>query len=61
MYYEINVLYDGTHYFATAPRSLTDAESASYLIEHFRRIFPESEGYKVMCSVVTTISEETGF
>ncbi len=47
MYYEINVTQHGTHYFATAPRSITTREKAHTLLSHFQDAFPRSEGYKI--------------
>jgi hypothetical protein len=48
MFYEINISKDGTHFFATAPRSI---QTTGALIEVFSVLdykFPETEGYKLM-------------
>lgn len=47
MYYEINVSLYGSHYFATAERSLTFRSKALMMAEKFRIIYPSSEGWKV--------------
>lgn len=54
MNYEINVSLHGKHYFATAPRSLTNLPDAIWMKAHFVKIFPEEEGYKVRLSRITT-------
>lgn len=50
MYYEINVALNGRHFFATAPRSLTDEKAARTMFELFRAKFPEAEGYSLTLS-----------
>jgi len=47
MSYEINVSLNGRHYFATHTRSLTYEPDALALFEHFKKLFPESEGYEL--------------
>lgn len=47
MYYEINVSKDGKHYFATAERSILDMDKLRTVYNHFKKLFPESEGYKL--------------
>lgn len=46
-YYEINVTYVGRHYFATAPRSLTDLGRAQEVYEDLIERFPRAEGFRV--------------
>lgn len=50
MYYEINVSKDGVHYFATAPRSITDEGKFKKLIKHFDTLFLAEDGYKISAS-----------
>jgi hypothetical protein len=45
MYYEINVAYNGVHYFATADRSLRTKAEALQMYRHFTRLFPKEMGY----------------
>ena len=47
MYYEINVSLYGSHYFATAERSLTFRSKALLMADKFRIVYPASEGWKV--------------
>lgn len=58
MYYEINVAFEGKHYFATAARSLTDQVKAERMFEHFTRVFPQGLGYKVTMYRYETIGRE---
>lgn len=50
MPYEINVSFNGTHYFATAERSLTDKIKAYDVHADLCLRFPSSEGFKVTAS-----------
>ncbi len=43
--YEINVSYKGTHFFATATRSLTHLEKANDMYKLFELLFPVEDGY----------------
>lgn len=61
MYYEINVSLHGVHYFATAKRSLTNETVAEAAYNHFKRLFPESEGYKVRCTQYETVGRAVSF
>jgi hypothetical protein len=49
MYYEINVVKNGSHFFATHQRSLPVGEEkkVAEIIERLRAAFPESEGYEI--------------
>lgn len=47
MHYEINVSKNGQHYFATAPRSLTEGVVAHDMAAEFLVRFPKSEGFVV--------------
>lgn len=47
MYYEINVVKDGKHFFATAERSITNLEQCKKVLKEFQKFFKESEGYKI--------------
>lgn len=48
MYYEINVSLNGTHFFATAPRSLTTKEDARAVLAEFDKVFTEERGFVIM-------------
>ena len=45
--YEINVVKDGRHYFATHERSLTDTKAAENALKDFKKRFPEEEGFLI--------------
>jgi hypothetical protein len=47
MYYEINVSFKGTHFFATAERSLTTEHDCRIAYEIFKSKFPVTEGYEI--------------
>lgn len=47
MEYEINVAKNERHYFATHERSLRTRGEALDMARHFKRLFPESEGYEI--------------
>lgn len=55
MYYEINVALNGRHFFATAPRSITDKHTACAIMVLFREKFPEVDGYDVTCTLWETV------
>lgn len=61
MHYEINVAHKGRHYFATNERSLTDSDKARQAFEHFKELFPESEGYKVQVRCCMSTSYEVSW
>jgi hypothetical protein len=46
MHYEINVSKHGSHFFATAPRSLTCKKAAAEMLGYFRNRFPVAEGFE---------------
>lgn len=46
-YYEVNVSKDKSHFFATAPRSLTNKTMAYEVFNVLVAKFPKHEGYKV--------------
>lgn len=48
MYYEINVSKNGSHYFATAERSIQTHEKAVKMYEQFTALFPKEDGYNIM-------------
>ena len=50
MYYEILVVKNGRHYFATAERSLTDFHAFKVVLKEIIKRFPESEGYEISAS-----------
>lgn len=54
MNYEINVVRNGKHYFATHPRSLTDPNTIREVADDFRKRFPASEGFRVIVYRVET-------
>lgn len=47
MPYEINVSLNGTHYFATAPRSLVTTQQVEKAYRDFEKRFPKSEGFEL--------------
>lgn len=50
MSYEINVSLNGSHYFATAKRSLTTASATTKMALDFKQRFPAQEGFKISVS-----------
>ena len=46
-HYEITVVRNGQHYFATAERSLTTEREATACFNHLCQLFPASEGYSL--------------
>lgn len=46
-HYEINVAYNGRHFFATAEHSFTTSEQAKEALRIFTERFPESDGYSI--------------
>jgi hypothetical protein len=46
-YYDINVSYNGSHFFATSERSCTTKKEAQLVFIILAEKFPESEGYKI--------------
>lgn len=58
MYYEINVAYNKQHYFATAPRSLTNEEKANVVFKHLKQLFPEADGFTVTMYRYETVGKE---
>lgn len=46
-HFEINVALNGSHLFATAPRSCVSERKARTVYAEIRARFPESEGYSV--------------
>lgn len=57
MYYEINVSFNGIHFFATAPRSIDNDIKLAQVLSLFDRKFPESEGYKIMVELNPEVSQ----
>lgn len=51
MYYEINVSLNGTHFFATAERSITDKTKLKIVHRELTQRFPESDGFSITTSV----------
>ena len=47
MYYEINVSLNGSHFFATAERSITGEWELNKVLPVIKEKFPESEGYEI--------------
>lgn len=56
MYYEINIALNGTHFFATAKRSISTKQKLEQVAKVLIAAFPESEGY----SISATRQEELG-
>lgn len=52
-YFEVNVSLNGKHFFATAPRSLTDLDSAKRVYRELRDRFPAKEGFVLKCTYWT--------
>ena len=50
MYYEINISKDGSHYFATAERSITDRRKLKEVYNKLKKSFPNEEGYEILVS-----------
>lgn len=50
MYYEINVVKDGVHFFATHERSITSSQQLRVVLKVFMDKFPTEEGYMLMIS-----------
>lgn len=61
MHFEINVSKNGLHYFATAPRSLTDWDAAKAATVNFRVRFPTAEGFEIMCTYWETSGKRCTF
>ena len=53
-YFEINVVRNGRHFFATAPRSITTFGEMVEAYEIFKEKFPKSEGYKISATHYAT-------
>lgn len=47
MYYEINVSCNGSHFFATAPRSITSVGHLKWLHRAFKEKFKVEDGYEI--------------
>lgn len=50
MYYEINISQHGSHYFATAERSITTKDKAKEVLSTLLEKFPKSEGFQISIS-----------
>jgi len=61
MFYELNVSLNGSHYFATHERSLTNKADAKAAYTHFKALFPQSEGYKVSAQKCCKMGEDVTF
>jgi hypothetical protein len=55
MHYEINVAFQGKHFFATHERSIRDENTFHKVFDVIDKKFPESEGY----TITATLDEET--
>lgn len=58
MYYEINISLLGSHYFATAPRSITDLDKLALVYAELAKAFPAQRGYKLSITRVETTGTE---
>lgn len=47
MYYEINICYNGFHFFATHERSITNPWELYKVLKVLKEKFPEEEGYEI--------------
>lgn len=54
MYCEINISLNGSHFFATAPRSIMDGEKLETVFSVLLEKFPSSEGYTITATLYTT-------
>ena len=50
MYYEINIAKNGTHFFATAKRSIRDRKKLATVYHTLEKAFPKEEGYDMIIS-----------
>jgi len=57
MYYEINVANSKGHFFATAPRSITDMDKCKAVYKEFQSAFPKDKGF----NITVTRCDETLF
>ena len=51
MYYEINIAKNGTHFFATAKRSIRDRKKLATVYHTLEKAFPKEEGYDIMVNL----------
>ena len=56
MNYEINIALNGSHFFATQPRSITDMEKLQSAFKILTLKFPAEEGYSLSVSYHPGIS-----
>lgn len=56
MYYEINIAFEGRHFFATAPRSITNNKELLFIIGVFENKFPSADGYCISVSYHPAVS-----
>jgi hypothetical protein len=61
MYYEINVSFQGRHFFATAERSIRDHEKLVFVLSQIKQKFPRSEGYEITVSEYQLIGTKMEF
>lgn len=47
MFYEINISFNGRHFFATAERSITDRATLKKVYSVLSLKFPKDEGYEI--------------
>ena len=59
MYYEINVALNGSHFFATAKRSITCKDKLKVVLKKLRESFTKEEGYSINISYCPEV--EYGF
>ena len=57
MYYEINVSFKGSHFFATHERSLQTIDAAMNMFKIFNIKFPKSEGFELELTKWTKCGE----
>lgn len=61
MYYEINVSKDGTHHFATHPRSITDEYKARIVMDDLKSRFTKEQGFEITCTLWKTSGQSVTF
>ena len=55
LWYEINVAFEGSHFFATHERSIDRQEVACNLLKVFRRKFKAEDGYSITVKRYSTV------
>jgi ribosome-binding factor A len=56
MYYEINIALNGSHFFATAKRSITCTEKLKEVLYKLKESFKKEDGYSISISYCPEVS-----